>query len=301
MARLDSFGGLSVFVQVADSGSLVAAGRMLGISPSAVGKAISRLEDKLGAQLFNRTTRSVTLTPEGLLFLERSRRVLYEMDAAQQELSDATSGPHGRLKVSLPPLGNLVLPVLADFMREYPSIELEFDFSDRQVDLIDEGFDAVVRVGEPQDSRLLHRKLGSYRIVLVASPDYLRRHSKPASPLDLTRHSCLHYRVQNTGKLQTWPLSKAEGDSELALPVSMVCNDMETRVHFALEGLGIARLPEFVVHDHLLQGRLTSILSDHIDGSNTLYVLWPGSRYPTPKVRVFVDFLRARLFAGSAF
>lgn len=292
---MENFGGISVFVQVAETRSLVATGRLLGISASAVGKAVSRLEGKLGVQLFHRTTRSMTLTSEGLLFLERSRRILCELEAAEQELSDAMSRPRGRLKVSLPPLGILALRVLGEFTREYPDIELDLDFTDRQVDVIEEGFDVVVRAGEPGDSRLRHRKLGTYRILLVASPDYLRRHGTPKAPLDLRGHSCLHYRLQNTGKLQTWPLRRTDAEAELVLPVSMVCNDIDTRVHFALEGLGIARLPEFVVREHIAQGRLTSILSDYVDGANTLHMLWPGSRYLTPKVRVFVDFLREHL------
>lgn len=295
---MENLSGISVFVQVAETRSLVAASRVLGISASAVGKAVTRLEDKLGVQLFHRTTRSMALTPEGLLFLERSRRILCEMEAAEQELSDAMSRPRGRLKVSLPPLGSLALRVLGEFMREYPDIELDLDFTDRRVDVIEEGFDAIVRAGEPGDSRLRHRKLGSYRILLVASPSYLRRHGTPKAPVDLASHSCLHYRIQNTGKLQTWPFVRTDPEAELTLPVSMVCNDIDTRVHFALEGLGIARLPEFVVREHIEQGLLTSILHDFVDGSNTLHVLWPGSRYPTPKVRVFVDFLRAHLSLG---
>lgn len=296
---MEKLSGISVFVQVAETRSLVAAGRLLGVSASAVGKAVSRLEDKLGVQLFHRTTRSMTLTPEGLLFLERCRRIVCEMEAAEQELSEAMSRPRGRLKVSLPPLGALALRVLGEFVREYPDIELDLDITDRRVDVIEEGFDAVLRAGEPSDSRLRHRKLGTYRIVLVASPNYLQRRGTPSSPLDLVEHSCLHYRLQNTGKLQAWPLRKNDTQAELVLPVTMVCNDIDTRVHFALEGLGIARLPEFVVREYIEQGRLVSILSDFVDSANTLHMLWPGSRYPTPKVRAFVDFLRARLSFAS--
>lgn len=292
---MDSLSGLAVFIQVAENRSLVATGRQLAISASAVGKAVSRLEDKLGVQLFHRTTRSMTLTSEGVLFLERSRRILAEIEAAEHELSDAISVPRGRLKVSLPPLGDFILKVLADFMHRYPEIQLDLDFTDRRVDVIEEGFDAVVRAGEPSDSRLLHRKLASYRILLVASPEYLRRRGMPQVPADLVGHSCLHYRVQSTGRLQKWPLRQAETDAELVLPVSMICNDIDTRVHFALEGLGIARLPEFVIQEQIQQQQLISILPEYVDSLSTLHILWPASRYPTPKVRVFVDLLRERL------
>jgi DNA-binding transcriptional LysR family regulator len=292
---MESLSRIEVFVTAAEHLSLVAAGRHLGISASAVGKSISRLEEKLNVQLFHRSTRSMTLTPEGALFLERSRRILSEIEAAEQELSLASSTPRGRLRVSLPPLGNIVLAVLSEFAREYPEIELDLDFTDRRVDLIEEGFDAVVRAGEPNDSRLLFRKLGSYPIRLVASPDYLKRRGVPEVPADLLGHSCLHYRSQATGKLQHWPLRKAETEGELALPVSMVCNDIDTRVHFALEGLGIARLPDFSVREHVQSGRLQEVLPDYTNGENILFALWPASKYPSPKIRAFVETLRRRL------
>ncbi|MGO1252808.1 MAG: LysR family transcriptional regulator, partial [Alcaligenes aquatilis] len=144
---MDSLNSFVVFVQVAEVRSFVAAGRLLGVSASAVGKSVARLEEKLGVRLFHRSTRSVSLTAEGSLFLERSRRILAEIEAAEQELSQATTMPHGRLRVSLPLVSSLLLPVLGEFMREYPEIELDLDFSDRLVDVIEEGFDAVVRTG----------------------------------------------------------------------------------------------------------------------------------------------------------
>lgn len=156
---MDSLSGFTVFVQVAETRSFVAAGRLMGVSASAVGKSVARLEEKLGARLFHRSTRSITLTAEGALFLERSRRILAEIEAAEQELSRAAEAPRGRLRVSLPLVSSLVLPVLGDFMRRYPEIELDLDFTDRMVDVIEEGFDAVVRTGEPADSRLSARRL----------------------------------------------------------------------------------------------------------------------------------------------
>ena len=157
---MESLSGFVVFVQVAETRSFVAAGRLLGVSASAVGKRVVRLEEKLGVRLFHRSTRSVTLTAEGALFLERSRRILAEIEAAELELSQATATPRGRLRVSLPMGSSLVLPVLGEFMRHYPDIELDLDFSDRMVDVIEEGFDAVVRTGEPSDSRLSSKRLG---------------------------------------------------------------------------------------------------------------------------------------------
>lgn len=182
---MDSLSGFTVFVQVAETRSFVVAGRQMGVSASAVGKSVARLEEKLGTRLFHRSTRSITLTAEGALLLERSRRILAEIEAAEQELSRAAQAPRGRLRVSLPLVSSLVLPVLGDFMRQYPEIELDLDFTDRMVDVIEEGSDAVVRTGEPSDSRLSARCLGAFRIPLVASPAYLAQRGEPRQPADL--------------------------------------------------------------------------------------------------------------------
>lgn len=296
---MDSLNGFVVFVQVAETRSFVAAGRSLGVSASAVGKSVARLEDKLGVRLFHRSTRSVTLTAEGGLFLERSRRILAEIEAAQMEISQATTAPRGRLRVSLPLVSALMLPVLSDFMAAYPQIELDLDFTDRVVDVIEEGFDAVIRIGEPADSRLAARRLGSFRWCVVGAPDYFERRGTPSVPADLLDHSCLHYRYPSTGRLETWALRRIDGEPELALPVSMICNNIETRLCFALRGRGIAYLPDFSIAEPLADGRLHAVLSDHVERPGVVHVLWPASKHPSPKVRALVDFLSARVFASS--
>lgn len=296
---MDSLNGFMVFVQVAETRSFVAAGRLLGVSASAVGKSVARLEEKLGVRLFHRSTRSVSLTAEGVLFLERSRRILAEIEAAELELSQASSAPRGRLRVSLPLVSSLLLPVLGEFMRDYPAIELDLDFTDRLVDVIEEGFDAVVRTGDPVDSRLSARRLGTFGSMLVAAPDYLARRGTPNTPADLLQHTCLHYRFPNSGKLEPWALRRAPGEPELPLPTSMICNNIETRVCFALQGLGIAYLPDFSIREPLADGRLHAILTDHVQRTGVFHVLWPASKHPSPKVRAFVDFLSAKVFPPS--
>ncbi|WP_421672119.1 LysR family transcriptional regulator [Raoultella terrigena] len=293
---MDNLNSFVVFVRVAETRSFVAASRLLGVSASAIGKSVARLEEKLGVRLFHRSTRSVTLTAEGTLFLERSRRILAEIEAAELELSQATAAPRGRLRVSLPLVSSLVLPVLGEFMREYPAIELDLDFTDRLVDVIEEGFDVVVRTGHPTDSRLSARRLGTFRSMLVASPDYLAQRGLPTTPADLLEHTCLHYRFPNSGKLEPWALRLAPGDPELQLPTSMICNNIETRMCFALQGLGIAYLPEFAIAEPLADGRLLAVLADRVERAGVFHVLWPASRHPSPKVRALVDFLCARVF-----
>lgn len=176
---MDSLGSLQTFVRVADARSFVDAGRSLGVTAAAVGKAIARLEQDMGVRLFHRSTRSVALTAEGQLFLVRCRRILTEAEAAKAELSERLGTAQGRLRISLPTVNDLTLPLLAEFAKRYPDVVLDLDFTDRVVDVIDEGFDAVIRVGKPTDSRLAGRYLGSFNRHLIASPAYLQAHGEP--------------------------------------------------------------------------------------------------------------------------
>ena len=296
MDRLDA---MQMFVRVVETGSFTRVAHEFTTTQPTVTKQIAAMEARLKVRLFHRSTRSVSLTAEGVLFLERSRRILAEIEAAELELSQASSAPRGRLRVSLPLVSSLLLPVLGEFMRDYPAIELDLDFTDRLVDVIEEGFDAVVRTGDPVDSRLSARRLGAFGSMLVAAPDYLARRGTPNTPADLLQHTCLHYRFPNSGKLEPWALRRAPSEPELPLPTSMICNNIETRVCFALQGLGIAYLPDFSIREPLADGRLRAILTDHVQRTGVFHVLWPASKHPSPKVRAFVDFLSAKVFPPS--
>ncbi|MBH1900345.1 LysR family transcriptional regulator [Serratia ureilytica] len=292
---MDNLAGVSAFVQAAETLSFVDAGRVLGISASAVGKSIARLENRLSVRLFHRSTRSMTLTAEGRRFLLRCQRILEEMAAAERDISDTHSAPRGKLRVSLPLVGGLLNPVLAEFVRNYPDIELEADFSDRRVDVVEEGFDAVIRVGETEDSRLMSRQLGTFHLQLVAAPDYLHRAGIPLQPADLHGHAGLLYKFPSTGKVEPWPLEGWEKRIE-TLAHRLVCNTVDTLIYLAESGQGIACLPDFAVKRALEQGRLQQILREHCRHSGSFKVLWPSSKHLTPKLRVFIDTLSARLF-----
>jgi DNA-binding transcriptional LysR family regulator len=292
---MDSVAAFNVFVRVAETRSFVAAGQLLGISASAVGKSVSRLETRLGVRLFHRSTRSVTLTAEGTTLLERSRHILAEIEAAESELSATSTLPRGRLRISLPLLIKPLLPIVAEFQKAYPEVELDLDFTDRKVDVIEEGFDAVVRSGEAEDSRLTVARLSSYRMLLVASTDYLAKRGAPKRPADLTEHACIHFRFPNTGKLQAWIMRHPKGEPEIQVPISMICNTLEARLCFARSGLGIAYLPEFVLHDGMGDGSLQAVLEQYTTEIRTFRLLWPSGKQLAPKLRVLVDFLRERL------
>jgi len=284
-----------MFVQVAETRSFTEAGRQLGVSSSAVGKAIARMEERLRVRLFHRSTRSITLTAEGTLFLERCRRILSEVDAAEAELSGLAGNPRGRLRVGTPQLGNLMMPAFDGFMAQYPEIELDIDMSDRMVDVIEEGFDAVIRTGEQTDSRLAARRLGACPHVLVAAPAYLKRHGRPQLPRDLEGHFCLQHKFPATGKLERWPLKLAESEPDLVLPETMMSNTIEPLAYAAIQGRGIAFLPTFLVRDALESGKLVTVLDEFLDRQVVFWILWPASRYASPKLRVFIDYMSAQL------
>lgn len=296
---MESISAINVFVQVAETRSFVAAGRLLGVSASAIGKRVSALEDQLGVRLFHRSTRSVALTAEGALFLKRSRRILAEVEAAQAELSQVNQSPRGRLRVSLPLVAEPFLSVIAQFKQTYPDVDLDLEFTDRQVDVIEEGFDAVIRSADTPDSRLTTRRLGSFRMLLVGSPGYLATRGIPQTISDLAQHACIQFRFPNTGKLQVWPLYQDAAEAEFQLPASIVCNNLETRIFFALSGLGIAYLPDFAIAPYLADGRLIQVLTSCSEPGAAFRIMWPSGKHFSAKMRAFIDFLAERLFPAN--
>src|ERR1700746_2502283 len=225
--RMDSLGSLNAFVQAAEARSFTVAGRQLGVSSSAVGKAVARMEERLGVRLLHRSTRSITLTAEGALFLERCRRIFSEIEAAELELSQTHEAPRGTLRVGLPLVGTLMMPTVAAFMRAYPEIMLDLDFSDRVIDVIEEGFDAVVRFADAGDTRLMSRALGIYHRRLGAAPAYLAAKGVPLTPDDLKAHACLHHRFPTSRRFEQCPVPPEQAGIESELPKTAVASTLE--------------------------------------------------------------------------
>jgi DNA-binding transcriptional LysR family regulator len=297
---MDNLASMSVFVRAADARSFTEAGAQLGVSPSAIGKTIARLEERLGVRLFHRSTRSITLTPEGIVYLESCRRIFFEIDIAEQELALTKGAPLGLLRVSLPMMGMLLMPVISRFLATYPQITLDLDFSDKLVNVIEDGFDVVVRTGESIDSRLTARLLGAFSLQLVASPAYLRKAGTPTQPTDLLRHACLHHKFPTVGKLERWPLKSGDDSTEFHLPVAAVANTIEPLITMAESGLGITCVPDFAVRRQLADGALVQVLPGFTECTGRFRALWPSSRYLSPKVRAFVDFMGTHLFLNSS-
>jgi len=269
---------------------------VLGISASAVGKMVARLEEQYRVRLFHRSTRSIKLTAEGEMFLSRCHRILNEISAAEAELSNASGVPRGRLRISVPQLTDLVMPVIHSFMHEYPQIDVDLDLSDRMVDIIEEGFDVVVRTGDQADSRLISRKLGTSRRVLVASSAYFEKHGVPRTPADLLEQRCLLHKFPASGRMERWRFELPDGRSELPLRDAQVFSTVESITFLARRGDGIAYVPEFLVAQDLARGEMRSVLEEFVDDPVTFWAVWPASKHASPKLRAFVDHIRANLF-----
>lgn len=292
---MENLSGLAAFVRAAETLSFVAAGRDLGLSASAVGKSIARLEKHLGVRLFHRTTRQISLTDEGLTFFVRCRHALQEIEDAEAELSKVKGSPRGRLKISLPAIGyRLLLPITPHFRHAYPEIDLEFDFSDRLVDVINEGFDAVIRSGPLSDSTLTAKPLCPYRFIVCASPAYFTQYGEIGDVHDLPNHVCLRFRYPSSGKLQEWLLdnvSVLQDTRASARSRQLVFNNTEAVLSAALQGLGVAYVPDFVAHEPLAEGKLRRVLEDAQTYEGMFQVLWATNRQMVPRLRVFIDFL----------
>ncbi|UAN56742.1 LysR family transcriptional regulator [Serratia sp. JSRIV004] len=297
---MESLTSILSFVKAAESLSFVSAARAIGISATAVGKNVARLEGSLNVRLFQRSTRKVSLTVEGEMFYERCRKILDDLQEAEAMLSHAVQAPRGRLRVSLPTIGyRFLLPMMPNFRKAYPEVELELDFNDQLVDLIDDGFDVVIRSGDLVDSRLMSRRLGPFRFVLCAAPDYLKRKGRPGKLSDLELHDCLRYRFVTTGKIMDWTLTADPEITRLRLNSSLTLNNMEAMLMATIDGHGIAYMPDFLVKDMLARGELETLFDAYTKDQGVFWAVWPSSRHLSPKIRVFVDYICSQLFKNG--
>ncbi|MBI6632500.1 LysR family transcriptional regulator [Pseudomonas paralactis] len=288
---MDNLSGLIAFVRAAENQSFTLAGRALGISSSAVGKSVSRLEERIGVRLFHRSTRQISLTSEGVDFFGRCRTLLQQLQDAEAALSHSKTRPRGRLRISLPAVGyRLISGMLREFYQRYPEIELDLDFSDRLVDVVDEAFDAVIRSGELPDSSLAAKRICTFRFVLCAAPDYLQRYGMAKSLEDLQHYKGIAYKFPSNGKLQPWWL-KVSGDTvKISLETTMVMNSVEAVLAACRNGLGLAYLPDFVIQEYLASQELIRVLPE-LSLEGDFWIVWSPSRLLSPKTRAFIDFL----------
>lgn len=295
IATTDRARALEVFAAVATAGSFSGAGRTLGLTPSAVGRTIDRIEARLGVRLMLRTTRTLTLTAEGHAYLGAAKRILADLDEAEQVIADQ-GAPRGRLRVSASlSHGRLcVVPLLGEFIRRYPHILVDINLTDAVVDIAGGQADVGVRFGPLPDSPLTARKLGETGRVIVASPDYLARHGTPRVPEDLHGHNCLSFNFRRAEPI--WPFRRDGCDCTLSVQGSIEANNGETLGQLAVAGVGITRVGAFSVVDDIAAGRLVPLLEDYNPGDiETIHAVFVGGANTPARVRAFVDFLAERL------
>lgn len=292
---MDKLSSLRAFVKVVELGSFSEAGRALRLSRSAISKYIADLERDLGVQLIHRTTRRVSPTENGQVYFERSLSVLAELDAADQAVAQLQSTPRGLLRVNAPmSFGTIKLgPLIADFMAQYPDLQIQLVLSDEHVDPVQGGLDVTLRIAELDNSSLIARKLAAVDRVVCASPGYFKSHGKPAHPNDLRNHQCLTYGFLSTGN--QWKLTGADGDHWIAPPWTLCANNAEVLRDAAVKDRGIAVLPVFLAEQELKNGALVTCLDDYKAPPLSLYALYPPTRHLSVKVRLFIDFLIKRM------
>ncbi|MDQ0023889.1 DNA-binding transcriptional LysR family regulator [Variovorax paradoxus] len=298
---------LGFFVQIATSGSLSAAARNLGVSTPAVSKRLSQMEQRLRMPLVNRTTRRMSLTPEGEVFLEHARRILGELDDLDQLLAKGRGSPKGLLRVNATlGFGRMhVAPVISRYSRLCPDVEVQLQLSADPPPLTDDAFDVCVRFGEPPDARVIAKRLAPNRRLLCASPKYLAQRGMPVVPTDLARHDCIGIR-QGNDAYGVWRLSSGKGRKEHTEAVkvrgALTTNDGEIAVRWALDGHGIVMRAEWDIQRYLASGRLVQVLPQYRTPSADIHAVYAQRHQLSSRIRVFVDCLSeafARLGAGS--
>ena len=292
MAKLPDFEGLAIFAKVVELRSFAAASAELALSKATVSKAVSRLEERLGARLFNRTSRRLALTDAGQKLSERAARLLADGEAAENEALAQSATPRGLVRFAVPMTFGVskVAPILPEFLEAYPDVAIDLHLSDAMVDLIGDGFDAGLRIASLPDSSLIARRLCPMPRYTVASPAYLKRHGRPTHPMHLARHKCLGYAYLSTPDV--WHYANAAGEQVSVRPAGPLrVNNGEALMPALLAGLGIADLPDFIVGDAVASGEVEVILKGWKQAEGAVHLVTPPGGPRPARVEVLADFL----------
>lgn len=289
--------GISEFTAVAESSNFTQAAKKLLISTAQVSRQVSELEKRLNTKLFYRTTRKVTLTEEGKLFYQQCRQILDSLDNAERSLTNLQSTPQGKIKISAPVTygERHIIPLINQFLTRYPQIEIQVQLSNQRIDLIEEGYDLAIRLGQLDDSSLIAKRISSRQHFVCASPSYIERHGAPASILELKHHNCL------LGSADFWTFSDKNSDNQqisnknVRVNGRLRCNSGLGLVDAALNGIGIVQLPDYYLQQYVKEGRLNVLLSEFQREEEGIWALYPQSKYLAHKVRLLIDFLSENL------
>ena len=291
---MDKLKSLTIFMRSAQCGSFSEAARQLGMAPSAVSRAVLRLEDELGVRLLQRTTRSLTLTEDGERFYQRCQQILNDLEEAELEVKQSQSLPTGTLRLDLSfTFGKLhIAPALLQFAKQHPELKLNVSFNDRLLDLIEEGIDATVRIGIPNDSSLIMHHLATARYVTCASPQYLAQQGTPITPTDLLQHRCVNFIFPQTRREYDWKFEQAGNAIALTVDSYLRFDNSEVILAAVIQGAGVVQLPKFIAANAIARGDLQPILQSYATQAELpIAVLYPQKRYLSAKVRVFVEFM----------
>jgi DNA-binding transcriptional LysR family regulator len=285
--------GLLAFARTAALGSYTAAAKVLGVSPSAVSKSVQRLEDSLRLKLFSRTTRTLSLTPEGQELFEKALRLIANVEEIEQAALAARTEPVGVLKVTAPlPIGTYILAAaLPKFRERYPKIIVDLRLGDQFADIIQEGIDVAIRVGRLSDSRLRAKYLAPHRLCAFASPTYLKKRGVPQHPDELHKHDCVNYRYQSSGQPLNWPFTIGSKVMELAIKPSLIVDVSGAVLEAVAAGGGVGMAPTYVAAPFLRRGDLVPVLPQFATDRTRITALWPESRKSSPNVKAFLHFL----------
>lgn len=294
---MDEFSGILPFVHVAETRSFTIAAHRLGISPSAVSKAVTKLESDLGARLFTRSSRSVTLTQEGQAFFERCRHIVSDMEDARQALVQAQAEPRGLLRVTVSPAFGMteIMPLIPAFLKQHPAVKIELNMSAYVTDLVKEGFDVAIRIGDMPDARLVAKALAPRRLITAAAPGYLSQHGTPRRPEDLAALNCLVLLNATTGIPIDWLFDKGRTERKVRPHGNFLTTSSSALATAATAGVGIMQALEFNIREELADGRLVRILEEFEVSGAKPFILFPENRRLTPKVRLFIDYISERL------
>jgi DNA-binding transcriptional LysR family regulator len=287
-------GSIELFCLAAEASSFTAAAQVAGVTPAAVSRSISRLEERLGSRLFVRTTRSIRLTDGGRTFFEQCRQALTQLVEAQQEMMGAQSVPSGLLRISIPTTygHHRILPLLPKFRALYPQVTVDIHISNRNIDFVAEGYDLAIRVRAQPDSTLIARLLEDAKLVVVATPAYLKRAGTPQTLEDLPDHECIQYELPSNGRRISWLFQVDGKEREFAGEAGYSCSDdVLGGVTLAKYGAGLFQTYKFIVEEELANGSLVEVLQPYGGRSRPFTLLYPHGRYVPHRVRAFVDFL----------
>jgi LysR family transcriptional regulator for bpeEF and oprC len=291
---LNNYGDIVAFLRVVEARSFVAAAESMGMSQSAMSKAVTRLEERLGTRLLNRTTRSLSLTEYGQSFYQRCRDAFNLLDEAESELAEAKGRPRGHLRIGVPiSLGRqLLVPALPRFLEQYPDLSVHLSMTDQVVDVVAEGLDAALRVGSLSDSSLIARKVASLRGVTVASPEYIAKVGEPRTPIELDPAHCIGLFKTGQGQLREWIFRK-DGAEHIITPAGRLCfSDPDSGIAAAAGGAGFVRVLRFAAEAQIAAGLLQPVLEDWNEGAWwPVSVIYPRNRQPTAKLKVFIEFV----------